>query len=765
MTHLVTIVYFLYLLRFQVLRRKFRPLKNAILLSRNRNILYEFRLRQQHGPNIRPFVYSKSILSYMDIITSHKHDNDIESQIDGIIERRIHLEQPTHLFDMIEPEDIPELRQPKPGLLVLPYRYFQKSPGLGYIESTERVLTNDSFSAEEPLDRKPETYSVDIDLSGHPPNPVILQIINEWFPDYRIHLGTYCRPHSFGPQAFYDFNRTTDKHPPPTPEREQQILDLMQECMNIKPYHPIHLAECLATGIPLSTSASYQAKYSPEEKVLSSISSPGNHMFPTSNYSERPTSKGHHVNSQLMRARQIIHNIKYDETPSRDALSDALQPDSAENARLQNFFLSEPTELFIRTQISKRDPNDPKKIRPVYAVSFLFILIELMLTYCLIIQLRNPECCVLHGLETFRGGLKMIDLVAHSFTSYISLDWSQFDQRLPLYVVICYFTQWIPRFLVINKGYAPTHTYPKTTHKSNFDSMALKLFNLLQFLLLWYINMVFISYDGYAYVRLNGGVPSGLYNTQSLDSFGNMYIILDCLLEFGFTLDECKNMIFFVLGDDNIIFARQNFTRICDFMVFLDTYANTRHGMILSVLKSTWTTLRNKIEVLGYTNNLGMPQRPIGKLVAQLAFPERPVKHDWMHAARALGLAYASCGQDSQFHFLCYMVYQRFKPTEPIPKHKLKAVFKYVLFEYLQLDDPEIDLFDFPDFPSLLDVRRQVDHYHGFFHQEDKWNKNVFSGPPTPDDPDCITLAQWLKTHPEYQFSTANVMHGYTNPL
>jgi len=687
----------------------------------------------------------------MDISIATRLEPHFEDKINGIKEHRQMLDQPTGLYDHIELSEVPALRIPKPGLTILPFRYYSKSPGLGYIEQIEHTLANDPLTAEEPLDRKPETYTVDLDLSGFPPHPEIYKIIHEWFPLYETYLGKYCRPFSFGPQAFYDFNRTTASHPPPSQERENDILTLMKHIMNIKPYRPLHFADTLASHVPLNTSASYQSKYSPEELVLAKISSP-------SLYAKRPTSKGHFINNVATRARQVVHNIKNYGTPAGDSLPDALQNDSPEQARLENFFLSEPTELFIRTQISLRDIKEPKKIRPVYAVTFLFILIEIMLTYCLIIQLRNPECAVLHGLETFRGGMSIINMVSHHFTSFVSLDWSQFDQRLPLYVVICYFTKWIPLFLVVNKGYVPTHTYPDTT-ANHVTPMAIKLFNLLQFLLLWYINMVFISFDGYAYVRLNGGVPSGLYNTQSLDSFGNAYIIFDCLLEFGFTIPECKEMIFFILGDDNIFFARQHFTRICDFMIFLNEYATTRHGMVLSILKSVSTNLRTKIEVLGYSNNHGIPSRPIGKLVAQLAFPERPVKQDWMHAARALGLAYASCGQSATFHQLCYMVYLKFRPTHAVRTEQVKRIFKYTVNEMFEIDDC-LEWFLFPDFPSLYQVRQLVTHYHGFFSDEDKWNRNIFNDKPTLNDSDCYTLADWLKDNPSYSFVTDNIMHG-----
>nr|BBU59848.1 RNA dependent RNA polymerase [Rosellinia necatrix partitivirus 20] len=718
-----------------------------------RNVYYEYKLREIHSTRIPIFDYSRSLLFLIDQILVTRLNNSYDDQLNAIQEKRMLREQPLNLYDSIELEDIPELRRSKPGILNLPYKYIEKSPGLAYSETSKsHVAFVEPYEAEEPLDRKAETYDVDADLSGLPAHPGIAQIIHEWFPMYTQYLDTYCRPPSYGPQAFYDFNRTIEPHPFPTAERNEHILSLLDPILAIKPFAPIHFADALASGIPLNTSGSYHDKNSPDIKIRSRISSP-------SLYARKPKSKGYSINSTLGYARTFIHNIKNYGTPSGETLSDSLQPDSVEQSKLKNFLLSQPTELFIRTQISKRDPNESKKIRPVYAVALLFILIEIMLTYCLLTQLRNPECAVMHGLETFRGSMSLIDQVALYFTSYVSLDWSQFDQRLPLYVVISYYAYFLPRKIIINKGYQATHFYPDTTF-ADPSAFAIKIFNLLQFLLIWYVNMVFISYDGYAFVRLLGGVPSGLLNTQALDSFGNLYIILDCLIEFGFSDLEIKNMIFFIMGDDNVFFARENFNRICEFMIFLESYAKTRHGMILSILKSVWTSLRSKIEVLGYTNNYGLPTRPIGKLVAQLAFPERPVPHDknWMHAARAIGLAYASCAQDASFHLLCYMVYQKYKPSADVhvTARQFTRVIKYTVAELLGFTSDD-GLIVFPEFPSLFTVHQQISHYHGHFSESDKWKETIFKDSPSDTSSDVVTLADWLKLNPEYSFRTDNI--------
>jgi len=676
-----------------------------------RNVYHEYKLREQFGPNIPPFDYSRSLLFIIDQLTCYKLEWHYEDELNSIHERR-------------------------------------------YINDTVAIASSDQ--AEDPLSRNPQTYDIDADLSGLPPHPEIYKIIHDWFPQFLPHLDFYCRPPSFGPQAFYDFNRTIDPHPAPSKEREDDILELVQQILAIKPYQPIHFADSLASGIPLNTSASYHDKTSPDIKIRSKYSSP-------SLYSEKRTSKGFSINSTLGYARTFVHNIKNFGTPIAETLFDSLQPDEPANAKLQNFFLSQPTELFIRSQISKRDPAETKKIRPVYAVALLFILIEIMLTYALLTQLRNPECAVMHGLETFRGSMQLIDQVAHHFTSYVSLDWSQFDQRLPLYVIIAYYARFLPSRIIVSHGYAATHTYPDSRLKT-LDAFALKCFNLLQFLLIWYINMVFISYDGYAYVRTLGGVSSSLLNTQALDSFGNLYIIIDCMLEFGFSKAEITNMIFFIMGDDNIFFARENFNRIVDFMLWLEPYAKSRHGMVLSILKSVWTTLRSKIEVLGYTNFYGMPVRDTGKLVAQLAFPERPVpeNRNWMHAARALGLAYAACGNDSNFHMLCYMVYQKFRPSpdEHVSSHRFMQAINYNVQEIFGFTSDEGKIV-FPDFPSLFAVRQQVANYQGFFSETDKWKTSIFTNPPSTTDPNVFTLADWLSSHPEYQFVTDNIWQGY----
>lgn len=264
--------------------------------------------------------------------------------------------------------------------------------------------------------------------------------------------------------------------------------------------------------------------------------------------------------------------------------------------------------------------------------------------------------------------------------------------------------------------------------------------------------MVFLSYDGFAYIRENGGVPSGILNTQGLDSYVDLYIHVDALLEFGYQEQEISDMIFFIMGDDNLFYGKGEYERIQRFFLFFVQYAQQRHGMKLSITKSLISNLRHKITVLSYDNDYGEPLRNVGKLVAQLALPERPIKEDedYLHAIRALGLATADCGKHHDFYRLCQMVYHRFIVLSPVPISKVLRVLPYMALEALELESYVLgDTFTFPHFPEFEEIRRKVSSYQGSFNERDHWPKEIFSQPPSDPMPNKVTLSDVLATNPE----------------
>jgi hypothetical protein len=745
---LSTITTIFVLLRFQSRRR--RNETTPTLIYPIRNVLFEWEYHRSipRTDPLKPFDYSKSLLAYIDLRTCRIIQDSLQHEKDVILERYNARDESFNLYTPLDDNDLPDDRLPATGISHAGNRYHSIPSASSDPNRSMAPIINESDFIENPDVRSQIQFSETLDLTGDPPHPRIAQIIHDWFPVYEQYLAKYCRPASYGPQAFHDFNRPTPTPAPPTPERHEQIMSLVRAKMAIQPYRPLHYVDALAAETPLNTSASYYSKFNPESKIFA------RHSAPT-RYSSMPTSKGYNFNVMLNQFRLEYHHIKYDGMPFP---TDNHDPE-ANLSILQTWFDKHPAQLFIRTQISLRNPSEPKKIRPVYSVDDRFLHLEKSLFTPALAQLRNPECCVAHGLETFRGSMSLLNQAAMFFLSYISLDWSQYDQRLPYYVIIAFFLDYLPSLLIVSHGYMPTRLYPNSSQP--LHSFARKIFNLVIFLLVFYLSMRFLSFDGFAYIREHGGVPSGLLNTQFLDSFGNMYIIADCLLEFGFTHEECLQMLFCVLGDDNLIYLREHIDRTLQFAVFLDHYANQRHGMVLSILKSVITNLRTKITFLSYENTEGMPTRPIGKLVAQLAFPERPVpeKRNWIHAARALGLAYASCGQDMAFHLLCKIVYEEFRPADPVSVLHIDKIFKKWKFQLPEFDI-QTDEYSFPDFPTLYELRQNVSSYHGPFSETDKWNFNLFNVPPSDNLTDYVTLKDYILTDPDLQSTVQRYWQG-----
>jgi len=192
------------------------------------------------------------------------------------------------------------------------------------------------------------------------------------------------------------------------------------------------------------------------------------------------------------------------------------------------------------------------------------------------------------------------------------------------------------------------------------------------------------------------------------------------MIEFGFSDEEIESFILFVLGDDNTGFCQIDIFRLVKFITFLENYALRRYNMTLSKTKSVITSLRSKIESLGYRCNFGNPSRDIGKLVAQLCYPEHKMKYRTM-SARAIGIAYASSGQDSKFHSFCHDVYTMFSVFyDPNPRDLLDM--RRHIFHDLPEGTPTFDDKTLPPFPNIHHIRRLVSTYAGPLAYTPKWN-------------------------------------------
>lgn len=575
---------------------------------------------------------------------------------------------------------------------------------------------------------RPVVITDDLTERGFPPPVAIQRIINEQYPQYKQVLIDYYRPLGTTDATFQDFNKEQKESVPPTDERNEQILEHILYFMDLKPYRPLHYRAVAFTKMPLSTGTGYFDRSHYHTRALAKLTH-------SRIYDHKPTSKGYFVNATNVTHRVQIHNMKHYLCPQAPDYKN-IQPRSYHWKR---FIAKRATLLHTRNHISKDNP----KARPVYNVDPLFLKIEAMLTFPAMVQTRPINSCLLYSLETIRGGCHYLDNLARNYSSFFTIDWSSFDQKVPRIITDIYYRDFLERLIIVSHGYSPTlEHHPKDYQPT--DVFFKKMSNLLHCLHEWYNSMVFVTADGYAYQRLYAGIPSGLFNTQLIDSFVNLYVILDGLIEFGYTYEEIRDIKFFIMGDDNSGFTNQPLPLIEKFIAFLETYAHERWHMTLSQTKSIITALRHKIEVLGYTVNFGTPYRKLDKLVAQLAYPEHGLKPKFM-SYRALGTAYAAAGQCPIFHQLCRDVYMAFIADKAELTHDIREkIMKHLSGPIKALDD-YYDLIDYTRFPTFDEVRELYKEWRGSLDYDPKWDYSYFLTPPLYDEKDIMTMAQYRK--------------------
>lgn len=105
-----------------------------------------------------------------------------------------------------------------------------------------------------------------------------------------------------------------------------------------------------------------------------------------------------------------------------------------------------------------------------------------------------------------------------------------------------------------------------------------------------------------------------MLNTQYLDSYCNLFVIIHAMLDFGICPDEIRSIRFYIMGDDNSAFTHWPLTKTQRFVEHLSTFASTKHNMKLNLNKTVTTAERHNIQTRSYTCNFGNPTRPIDKL-------------------------------------------------------------------------------------------------------------------------------------------------------
>lgn len=687
------------------------------LHKRNVRLRYEWKQFQLHDSNFEAmstFFQSKDFLRVnhgsRNKTTERERMSELQSTYDRIkqslLEKNLDKKEPYEYFTTLD-ETAPDNRLPSPGIRLLPKKFHKG-----------RTVTVTESTTEE----------------GYPLHPLINYLIRTKYPQYMRVISEFCRPLGTTDATFADFNKEQRPSNSFTPNERDAIIKLVTFHLDAHPYQPIHFVDTLYAGMPLSTGTGYHNRHSFKIRANAKYSHPPE-------YADKPTSKGYVANAVLDINRTLVHRIKYTGIPLDLDSFDLSHPEFERNllAAVNTFIDQYPTLLFTRNYVSIR--GSALKQRPVYAVDEHFLSMECMLTFPLHLQARRMSCAIMYSLETIRGSNVYLDKVAQRYLSYFTADWSSFDQTIPFPLVETFWFNFLPSLLVVNAGYHATYEYP--SHPStDADRMAMMLNNLFEYLFFCFKNMTFLSQDGYAYRRTYAGIPSGMLNTQYLDSYCNLLVMIHAMREFGISHDEIRAIRFFIMGDDNFAFTQWPISKVQRFVEFLETFAYDKYHMTLNLKKTVVTDQRQDKQTLSYECNFGYPRRPIAKLLAQLCYPEHGHVDKYM-SMRAIGIAYASCGQNRQFYELCKDVFHTFLPyAEPMTPDTIAKMKKYLPGIFKLMDETPHFLQTLV-FPSLNDIINEISTWKGELPFSPKWNLSHFVHSPMYRPENFQTLLQY----------------------
>lgn len=359
---------------------------------------------------------------------------------------------------------------------------------------------------------------------------------------------------------------------------------------------------------------------------------------------------------------------------------------------------------FARSHLVERE--DPDKIRFVYGCPKIGILAECMFTWPFHahVKTQGDSGIMAWGYETLNGGL--FRLAADStgresdWNGFLCLDWKQFDKRFHFRLMERIFAIWTEH-IDFRGGYEPSWEYPNTT-PSDPDLQEKRLRRLFSWMTHTIMNAPIRGPDGDRYRRHFAGMPSGIFNTNYLDCWGNAIILLTCLSALGFDITDRQKVDIKVMGDDSYIKvgAHRDLLIAMDFLNRFGNEAFKRFNYILNLQKSVIVSSPEDAVFLGYRSRNGYPMRDTFQILSLFAHPERSI-HTSILAARAVGFAWASCMYDPRVYAVCKDVYDYLTKV-------LKVVPKYANMRFLEYTGLDADAIDFSRFPTPEEIKSRL---------------------------------------------------------
>lgn len=506
------------------------------------------------------------------------------------------------------------------------------------------------------------------------PNPIVIRCIEKFTtPQQFTKIMSFRRSIATAEALIEDFNRADlPKFEMVRDETYFRALAITTKIMKPKfPTKPVHF--CDTRMYPWTTNTAVEAPYGTDPIWKKKVQE----AFERGDLESARLTFHNLYNVVYNHARPVIHIIK-------------------EGKRKRNQFLY-PRTAHARAHLVSEDK--PDKIRMVFGVSKVHLIVEVMLLWDYMRQLRqqqNPH--ILWGYEMLNGGmLKLFSELSNPlFHTFLCFDFSKFDKYLLFSL--------IDDIHGIIRSYSSKTTYYFSTQKGKRASFRdhRRIDNLWAFMSEFVKHAPNLLPDGSLWKFQFNGLPSGLLQTQLVDCFANLIINITILLEMEiFTTEQLIK----VLGDDSIIglFDHIPPDQHVAFHKRFAEIAWRRFRIIVAPLgkKSKMTNSPNGTYCLGYYCHNGFPHRDELELLAALMHRERPTTAAQLRAV-SIGIAYASAGRSDLVYNVCREIFNEAgKFTDDIETSSFAR--PTVLQDVFGLH-PD----DFSDFPTLEKIRYRL---------------------------------------------------------
>jgi hypothetical protein len=452
---------------------------------------------------------------------------------------------------------------------------------------------------------------------------------------------------------------------------------------------PVHFADL--PHYPWNWTPSAEAPFSDEQRYADYLKQ----LYDAGEIDNQHRNFGNLKNIMFTENRVLVHDIKRRKN---------LDPDNLPHQY--------PMNIHIKPQLTKT--GNPPKLRIIYGYPKLPVMVEAMFFWPIINYHKYAPrhlTPLLWPYVTFLGGMYRLnhDLTIRNlfFKTYVTVDWSGFDLHALFSMIKDLQSDWRTMF-TFEHGYIPVKKpgITGTLDYSTTSSDPTRLQNLWDWMCATQLATPFRMPDGSQWYRLHRGIPSGLFLTQWLDSHYNLVMLLTILDRMGF---DISNLFIKVQGDDSItafrIYIPSN--QHAEFQAQFSALAVFYFSAVSRLEKTEITNDSNGVQVLGYRNYNGQPDRDWRQLLAQLLYSKSRSPTFSTLMARCIGITYADCDRHPIVRTVCKDIYDYLSSLG----HKPEASgFQYVPFTF---EDLTKDM-DFTTFPSKLDVTKHLNSFSQF---------------------------------------------------